>query len=87
MLDSSKNYAWIKNCPLCGQGRLMVAKEDGTENFYITCEECGSVWNSPDNPNTNNIIGNELTGNTIGQLTYLTREELGDHVWKGFLQD
>ena len=82
MLDNSNNYAWVRNCPVCSQGRVIIAKETATEKFYLVCEECESEWQSPEE-----VATSPASRDVFGASTYLTREELGDHPWKEFLHN
>ncbi len=81
MTDQSKNYAWISNCPVCNQGRLMVAKETESNKLFIVCEECESEWSSPEDVKEEKPAKRDL----FGASTFLTREELADSPWVEFL--
>jgi len=74
-------YAVVGNCRLCGQGRLIVAKETTTSDLYILCEECESEWESPDAT----VDSAKATLMKHGQSTLLTREDLATHAWRRFL--
>jgi formate dehydrogenase maturation protein FdhE len=76
-----KNYAVIGNCPLCGQGRLIIAKDDTTGALYVLCEECESEWESPGQSRSVDTATRDLHGRS----TFLEREALDAHPWKEFL--
>lgn len=43
-----KHYAVInETCPVCGQGRVLVASEGGKGNLFAMCEDCESEWCDP----------------------------------------
>lgn len=45
---TNENYAVIREkCPVCGQGRLLLALTNSRpNNLFILCEDCESEWNS-----------------------------------------
>lgn len=77
-----KNYAAIGECPICSQGRLIIAREDATGVLYVLCEECESEWSTPQ-PTPR--IGEAAAWNSHGPSTFLEREELEGHPWHQFL--
>jgi hypothetical protein len=38
---------WYRNCPICEQGRLFVEIQDDSKKAFLTCEECYSSWDAP----------------------------------------
>ncbi|MFT4074757.1 MAG: hypothetical protein QM647_04430 [Asticcacaulis sp.] len=40
---------WIKICPECEEGRLIVAKKEDISGLFLVCEECENSWQSPSN--------------------------------------
>ena len=76
-----KPPAAIGNCSLCGQGRVLVLREDSTGAIYVGCEECGSEWDSPE------AAGNpELaTQGLHKRSTVVERGSLAGHSWARFL--
>jgi len=44
----NESHAVIREkCPVCGQGRLLLAVTNSRpNNFFILCEDCESEWNS-----------------------------------------
>ena len=77
-----KDYASIGTCRICGQGRVIVARENATTILYVLCEECESEWKSP--PEVTDI--NVATQNQRGLSTLLERSELAGHLWEMFLE-
>lgn len=73
-----KNYAAIGTCIICGQGRLIIAKERSSGSLFIVCEECESEWHSPEASKSIDTA----TRDAHGQYTLLVREDLDDHPWK-----
>jgi len=82
MKNDHENYAWIDICPICRQGRQLIAREARTRILYILCEECESEWRSPSDARD---IDSALR-DTFGESTPLTREELAEHPWSAFLE-
>jgi len=37
---------WYKECPVCLQGRLFLAKDVTHDKIYLHCEECECGWDS-----------------------------------------
>ncbi len=76
-----KNYAAIGTCPICGQGRRIVAKDNASGDLYVLCEECESEWVSPEQSQSIDTA----TRDVHGRSTLLERDELLEHPWKEFL--
>jgi hypothetical protein len=76
-----KNVAAIGTCKVCGQGRLIVARDETSKSLYVLCEECESEW---DNPEQSQRI-EEASRDNHGPSTFLERDELEGHPWKVFL--
>lgn len=36
-----------ESCPVCGQGRVLVAVEKDGHSLFVFCEDCESEWNEP----------------------------------------
>jgi hypothetical protein len=76
-----KHYAAIGNCPICSQGRRIIAKDDATGDLYVLCEECESEWASPEE-------SRQIETATRGMhkaSTFLERADLSGHAWEVFL--
>ena len=42
------HYAVVnESCPVCGQGRVLVAAEKDGHSLFVVCEDCESEWNGP----------------------------------------
>jgi uncharacterized Zn ribbon protein len=76
-----KNYAAIGACPVCGQGRLIVARDHSSQSLYVLCEECESEWESPEESKT----AEAATHDVHGQSTLLDRLDLEEHPWRKWL--
>ncbi len=43
------HYAVVNEvCPICGQGRVLVAATSGSSESFVFCKDCESEWNHPD---------------------------------------
>lgn len=42
-----ETYYWTRNCPRCGQGRLLIMKDRSRGALYLHCEECEWGWRNP----------------------------------------
>lgn len=76
-------FAVIKEvCPICGQGRLLVAIDDSTDgNLFVLCEDCESEWDSPD-------VAHDIemaTRDRYKFLKYATIDDLRGTIWGNFL--
>lgn len=76
-----KNYAAIGTCPVCSQGRRIVARDDASRDLYVLCEECESEWADPEQSERIETA----TRNRHGRSTLMEREELDGHPWRAFL--
>jgi hypothetical protein len=76
-----KDHAAIGTCPLCGQGRLLIARDNRSQKLYVLCEECESEWQSPELATS---IDN-ATRDLFGQSTILERDDLIGHEWYNFI--
>jgi len=79
--EAMKNYAAIGTCPVCGQGRLIIARDNASQDLYVLCEECESEWDSPE---ASRSMDN-ATRDVHGQSTMLERDDLIGHPWHPFL--
>jgi hypothetical protein len=77
-----KNYATVGTCPICGQGRLIVARDDSSRELYVLCEECEAEWSSPEVSQSIDAATRDIHG----QSTLLECEELLGHPWSAFLR-
>lgn len=75
------NYAAIGTCPLCGQGRLLIARDDSDRSLYVLCEECESEWATPEESGRIESASRDVHGKS----TLLDREDLAGHPWSKFL--
>lgn len=76
-----KIFASIGTCRICGQGRLLIARENASGKLYVLCEDCESEWQSPHD--SRDI--EKASRNHFGQSTFLSRDELIGHPWETFL--
>jgi hypothetical protein len=74
-------YAAVGTCPICSQGRLVIARENSSGVLYVLCEECESEWISPE---VSKSI-EHANRNVHGLSTILKREDLNEHPWREFL--
>ncbi len=44
---SADNVAVVGFCPVSGQGRQLVARENSTKRLFIYCNESEADWDSP----------------------------------------
>ena len=40
-------FFWYTECPLCRQGRLLIARDLSSDALYLHCEECEQGWRDP----------------------------------------
>lgn len=87
MVGGIREIAVVGNCPVCNQGRLLVARLKGSINDYIiVCEECESHWwkiddiHSTDLSNWENHIAYEYV-----EPKELTGHSLAKHLQAGIL--
>ncbi len=39
---------WLRNCPVCEQGRVLFVRNNVSQSLALVCEECESAWSTPD---------------------------------------
>ena len=76
---------YIGTCPFCdNQGRAFIVKEISTKQLLVLCEECDTVWDSPqkflqNDPN----IAKTQNGNRIEDVNF---EEIKKEGWDIFIK-
>jgi formate dehydrogenase maturation protein FdhE len=76
------NIAMIGICPVCNQGRLLIAREKLTGTHYIACEDCEAEW---ENPIASQDL-NQVTRGRFGGSEFLSLEEAFNHPWNEFIK-
>ncbi len=76
-----KNLAWVGQCPVCVQGRQVIARENDTEKMYVVCEDCESEWDTPQDAKAKKAPSRDI----FGASTFLSRDEIAGHPWEEFL--
>lgn len=72
------HYAVVnETCPVCGQGRVLVASEKNSYSFFVMCEDCESEWND----SSESHAASEATRDRHAFSHYLEPNELLDHPW------
>jgi transposase-like protein len=66
-----------ETCPVCGQGRVLVASEADGHSLFAICEDCESEWNEPSESHDASVASRDR--HTF--LRYLEPDELIDHPW------
>jgi len=59
---------YIKACPFCGDGALGIRRCADGHKLVVMCDECESVWTSPDNISLTNILDIEDNGFKLRDL-------------------
>jgi hypothetical protein len=78
---ATKNLAAIGTCPICGQGRLIISRDNASQKLFVLCEECESEWDSPE---ASRSLDN-ATRDVRSQSTMLERDDLIGHPWHSSL--
>lgn len=72
------HYAVVnERCPVCGQGRVLVALEKDGHSLFIVCEDCESEWREP----SESCDASIATRDKHTFLRYLNSDELMEHRW------
>lgn len=72
------HYAVVnETCPVCGQGRVLVASEKEGGAFFAMCEDCESEWREPNESNDAALATRD--SHTFSR--YLEPDELTNHQW------
>jgi hypothetical protein len=77
-----KSFAMLGICPVCNQGRLLVAHSDVTDADHVMFEDCEAVWDNPETAtDTSKVLRNCLTN-----IRFLTLEKMEGHPWEAFVR-
>lgn len=72
------HYAVVNDtCPVCGQGRVLVASKKGDGTLFVICEDCESEWREPNESHDAALA----TRDRYTFSRYLEPDELADHQW------
>lgn len=76
------HYAVVnESCPVCGQGRVLVAAEKDGHSLFVVCEDCESEWNGPNESRDASLATRDQ--HTFSR--YLEPDEMTDHKWYSLL--
>lgn len=75
--SAAQDIAVVGFCPLCGQGRQLVARENSTKRLFVCCEECEAEWDSPSDAKAIELA----TRDKYGASTLVTIDELREYQW------
>lgn len=64
-------------CPVCGQGRILVALEKDDHSLFVICEDCESEWNGPEESHD----ASKTSRDQHSFLRYLESDEMKNHPW------
>ena len=74
MMDSY----YVAECPLCGQGLLIVVKNPETGQLLLICDDCESQWRSPEEALS---YKNALPRDEVRRVEAATFEEITRAGW------
>ena len=66
-----------EECPVCGQGRLLVAVSTILGELFVMCEDCESEWESP----VTAKASKPPTRDKFGFLKFADIDDLTEHPW------
>jgi len=66
-----------EGCPVCGQGRLLVALSTKLDELFVMCEDCESEWLDPESA----VTTKEPTRGKFGFLRFASLDDLNGHPW------
>jgi hypothetical protein len=73
-----KHYAVVNEvCPVCCQGRVLVAAESKSSGVFALCEDCESEWSHPDETHDTELASRDRHA----FARYLRPDELMAHSW------
>jgi len=64
-------------CPICSQGRVLIAAEKDGQTLFVMCEDCESEWGSP----YDSADAALATRDHHSFARYMEADELTDHPW------
>lgn len=73
----------IGGCCFCNQGVAEIVKDVTNNELLIMCSECDTIWNSPQDFNSNNPNINKMK--TVKKVTDPTLEEIKAKGWEKFI--
>lgn len=72
------HYAVVsETCPVCSQGRVLVASEGAGGDLFVFCEDCESEWCGPQDSRDASLA----TRDKHPFSRYLEPEDLVGHQW------
>ena len=72
------HYAVVnETCPVCGQGRILIASDKNGHSLFVLCEDCESEWDKPSESHNASVANRDR--HTFSR--YLQPDELTDHPW------
>jgi hypothetical protein len=74
---ADRDIAFVGFCPVCGQGRQLVARESSTSRLFVYCEECEAEWDSPSDAKEIALA----TRDRYGPCTLVGIDDLREHQW------
>ncbi|MNT35251.1 hypothetical protein D3C72_1712720 [compost metagenome] len=76
------HYAVVnETCPVCGQGRILVATDRGSDSLFVVCEDCESEWSEPQQSNNSALV--DVNGHA--SMRFVEPHELIGHPWYSFV--
>jgi hypothetical protein len=78
-----KIYHWTRNCPNCGQGRVLILENLNERKLYLHCEECEWGWRDPER--ATDAKDGFLTLNESFQTRVPTSEEIRERGWAPYV--
>lgn len=74
----NETYASVGYCPVCGQGRQFVMRDEQTGQLFVCCEDCEAEWSTPEAAKSSSLAAR----NQHTHASFVTMDELTGHEWE-----
>lgn len=69
-------------CPVCGQGELLVVQDLSTTKFLIMCDDCESTWEDPES----SLDFTKCLDRTDSKVRDATQQEIKELGWLQYIK-
>ncbi len=77
------NFSYVVGwCYYCNQGNAYIVKEISTHRMLIWCDECDTIWESPDDFRGNTPM---LDTENLTRIEDVTFEDVVEKGWETFI--
>lgn len=79
-MNNISNLIVRENCPVCGQGSLLIGCVKNSNKLFVVCDDCESEWSDPRSA----LAGEQPTRDKY-QGRYATKDDINKHPWRHYV--